>query len=258
MTSAAIELRQITLKRGARVILDALDLALNEGEVLALVGPNGSGKSTALKVMAGRASSPMPARSAISAARPSPARKRARLVSYLPQDFRSHWDMTVHELIALGTMRGRPGFGRQGTIPSNLIDRLDLQDLIDRRLSTLSGGERSRAAIAASMAGGPKVLLADEPTASLDIAHQLRLLRAIREGARDMTALLVLHDLNLAARFADRIAVMQNGRVVLAGPTNAVLESSVLDEVFETPFRRIGEGGLVQLLAGRLQNGRCP
>jgi len=251
MSAPAIELQKVTVRRGNKVILDAADLALHAGELLALVGPNGSGKSTAVKVMAG-ALKPDTGTIRYFGRDRIDRQERARLVSYLPQDFRSHWDMTVRELIALGATRGRPGFCRpggaaRGSAPVDLRENLLLTELFDRRLSTLSGGESSRAAVAAAMAGGPKVLLADEPTASLDIAHQLRLMRAIRQATGTMTALLVLHDLNLAARFADRIALMDKGRVARIAAPGEVLGDALVDEVFETQFDRRSVAGRIEL-----------
>lgn len=248
MTGNALELRQVSVRRGNRVILDTIDLALREGELLALVGPNGSGKSTALKVMAG-ALKPDAGTVRYFSRATIDRQERARLVSYLPQDFRSHWDMTVRDLIALGATRGRAGiWSHGGTLPADLLENLAVGGLLQRRLSTLSGGERSRAAIAAAMAGAPRVLLADEPTASLDIAHQLRALAAIRNLTKSATALVVLHDLNLAARFADRIALMEQGRIVLTGTPAEVLNNPRIDAVFETIFERVEAAGRTQLV----------
>jgi iron complex transport system ATP-binding protein len=122
------------------------------------------------------------------------------------------------------------------------------------RFCTQRGGvpppPQQGAAVAGTMAGGLKAILADEPTASLDIAHQLRLMRAFRASTGTMTALLVLHDLNLAARFADRIALMDKGRIVLDGPPATVLDDPRIDAVFETPFdRTTTPAGRPQLVA---------
>ena len=257
MSAIAIELQKVTVRRGHRALIDALDLSLRQGEVLVLVGPNGSGKSTALKVMAG-ALRPDAGQVRYFGRQRVDRQERARLVSYLPQDFRSHWDMTVRDLIALGATRGRPGIWcHGGALPVDLLEDLAVTDLLGRRLSSLSGGERGRAAIAAAMAGGPKVLLADEPTASLDIAHQLRALASIRQATPSATALVVLHDLNQAIRFADRIAVLDQGRLVLAGPPETIVASTILDDVFQTRFRRVSCEKMASLLVPWNEPGAC-
>jgi iron complex transport system ATP-binding protein len=233
----------LNLRRGKK-ILDGLTLGVEPGEIVALVGPNGAGKSTFLRVIAGalKPDSGTVSYDDIPADRMARL-TRARFVAYLPQDFTSHWDLTVAELLRLGATRG-DGFGwmaalhRTSGLPQALVEDFELAAFLDRRLSTLSGGERARAAIAATVAGQPRLLLADEPVGSLDVAHQLRTMRRFAAMKAQASVLIVMHDINLAGRFADRIAVLHQGRCVLAAPSAEVLASPILDDVFETKFER--------------------
>ncbi len=251
-----VALSQVSLRRGSRGVLDRLDLAAAAGRLTCLVGPNGSGKSTAVKVMAG-VLAPDAGRVLIDgrAADQFPPGERARRVGYLPQDFTSHWDLTVRALLALGLGRGMtvgwlPGRTPDLTVPPALIGDFELEPLLDRRLSTLSGGERARAACAAIVAGRPVSLLADEPTASLDIGHQIAMMRLLRRLAAAHAVLVVVHDINLALRFADEIVVLDAGRVAFAGSPGALLATDILDRVFAVRFTRLAGPDGVVLAAG--------
>jgi iron complex transport system ATP-binding protein len=247
---SALDAAGVRVVRGSRAILDDFDISVPEHKLVALIGPNGAGKSTALRVLAGvlrpdeglvrwlgRASWSRPA--------------LARTVSYLPQQFRSHWDLTVSELLALGAARGR-GFGwlqglRRSAAPDqDVVGALELDGLLQRRFASLSGGEQARAAFAMAMIARPPILLADEPAASLDVAHQLRLMRLMR-SLTDTTVVVVLHDLNLAARFADEIVLVAGGKRRLSGPVNTVLCDPALDDAFETTFTRLTVDGRLHL-----------
>ncbi len=247
-----VALNHVTLRRGTRAVLDGLDLAITAGQLTCLVGPNGSGKSTAVRIMAGVLAADTG--TVTIDGRPAgelAAGDRARRVGYLPQDFTSHWDLTVRALLALGMGRGQavgwlPGRTPDLTPPPALIADFDLEALLDRRLSTLSGGERARAACAAVLAGRPAAFLADEPTASLDIGHQIALMRLLRRLAAEHAALVVVHDLNLALRFADRIVVLDQGRAAFAGPPADLIDTDILDLTFGVRFNRLaGPDGVV-------------
>ena len=242
-------LSDLCLAKAGRPILDGVTLDLHAGELLALIGPNGAGKSSALRCLGG-----------IEGAwtgkielegRPLtdlPADERARRVAYLPQFFAPHWELSVADLLDIGQRRGlvsvgwramrqpAPPAGDAPERPSRLIRDLELTDLLGRRFASLSGGERARALLAQALVTGPSLLLADEPIASLDPAHQLRTMEYLRECRRETASLVVLHDLNLALRFADRIAVMADGRVVACGTNEEIATSGVLAEVFGVCF----------------------
>ncbi|MCK8784180.1 ABC transporter ATP-binding protein [Roseomonas sp. NAR14] len=257
--SALLAAESVTVRRGGRALVEAASLSLRAGEVLALVGPNGAGKSTLLRTLAGLetpASGTVRLEGRPLAGWPVPA--RVRRIGYLPQSFTPHWDLTARALIGLGAGRGAvlPWGGTASgpaDAPDGGIDALaagfDLADRLDRPWSTLSGGERGRALLAAVLATEPPVLLADEPAAALDIAQQLRLMRRLRAraDAGRGAAIVVLHDLNLAARWCDRVAVLRAGRLVLDGESGPVLRDPALDAAFGVRFRRTAEAGRVML-----------
>lgn len=240
--SSEISARDIDVFRGQRQVLFRAGIALHSGELVALVGPNGSGKSTLLRVLAGLL---QPARGEVSLQGRGLAAlsraQRAALVSYLPQETRLYWDFRLEELM---DMTSATTGGLQGWLATTppldpaLRDEFDLTPLQGRVLNQLSGGERARALLAAAIARQPRVLLADEPLASLDIAHQLSLLRLLRQLKMRCACIVVMHDLNLASRFADRMVLLDGGRSVLDAPSQEVMASTQLDEVFGVAFTR--------------------
>lgn len=256
-----IAARSLSLRRGARLVVQEASLALGAGEVLVLVGPNGAGKSSLLKGLAGlmRAHGGSVEWEGGPLARLG-ARARARLIGYLPQQPQSHWPVTVRDLVALGRLPHRMAFG--GFAPGDdaaiarALDEADLGHLAGRRVDGLSAGERARAMIARMLASEPKLLLADEPVAALDPYHQIETMEILRNRARSGAAVLVvLHDLGLAARFADRVGLMREGRLAALGPPGLVLDARAIANAFRVeaamievegtrialPWRRIPE-----------------
>lgn len=224
---------------GRRHVLRGLDLEpVRRGELLAVVGPNAAGKSTLLKALAGIV--------AVRAGRMVldgtdlgrlPGRERARRVGLLPQDGAAGFAaLTVFEGVLLAAKQG--GGRRVGAEDLARVDRAledaGVADLALRWLGELSGGQRQLVALAQALVQEPDVLLLDEPTSALDLRHQLELLGLVRGRCRErgLIALAALHDLNLAARFADRVVVVHDGRAVAQGPAEAVLTSAMLAEVY--------------------------
>ena len=206
-TAPRLRLRGIGYDLGARALLDAVDLDLETGEVVALVGPNGAGKSTLLHVLAGDST---PSRGTIeldgAPLAEMPARRLARRRAVLTQANTVSFPFTVAEVVEMGRA---PWEGRDESsdddalIHAALVDA-EVEALADRRMPELSGGERARASYARMLAQDCGIVLLDEPTASLDIRHQERLLAQLRRHAsRGGSAVIVLHDLNLACRYAD-------------------------------------------------------
>lgn len=234
-TAPALQAQGLRVHHAGKAVLQDFTLDLHAGEMLVLVGPNGSGKSTALRALAGvQAISSGQVHLQQRAFAAWPATERAQYLAYLPQDFRSQWDLQVGELLQLGTRRNAKLLGQ--SVPHALIDSLDIGHLLQRRLSQLSGGERARAGIGWALAADSPLLLADEPTAALDIAHQLKLMSYLRSRLDHCAQLLVLHDLGLALRFADRIAVLAEGRLLGQGSPQTVREAGWLEQAFGLTF----------------------
>ncbi|HEY7808751.1 MAG TPA: ABC transporter ATP-binding protein [Allosphingosinicella sp.] len=222
--SALLEARGIGLKGR----LPALDLTLEAPQLVCLVGPNGSGKTSLLHSLSGIGSPSGVVRidgHALSAA--SPAQRR-RLLSYLPAAREAAWPLTALDLVRLGL----PSSAGKAEAEAAL-EQLDLLTFADRRADRLSTGERSRVLIARALAARPRLLLLDEPIANLDPLWQLKLMDLLAGLARDGQAvLLALHDLDLAARYAERLIVMSGGKVAADGAPGQVMDSDAIRSVF--------------------------
>jgi iron complex transport system ATP-binding protein len=233
-----IEASGITVSLAGRRVLRDVDIALEAGATLGLIGPNGAGKSTLLRVLAGLLE-PEAGRIAVDG-RPLaawPRRTLARAVAFLPQGQECHWPLTVARLVALGRL---PHLGLwQGPREDDrraieaAMDAADVAGLAERRVTALSGGERARALLARALAVGARVLLADEPVAGLDPYHQLQVMEVLRATARAGTAVMaVLHDLTLAARFCDSVAVLHDGALIALGPPAEAMAEATLAAAF--------------------------
>lgn len=235
---------------GTREVLHGCDLAVDAGEVVAVVGPNGAGKSTIVRVLAGLVR-PRDGEVTVGGRRLATLSRAeiAREVAVVPQAFETLFPFTVREIVALGRTARLDAFGRGSADDREAIARaisaLDLESLADRPIDAISGGERQRVVLAMALAQETPVLLLDEPTVHLDPAHQLATMRLVGRLARErgLAVLAVVHDLNLAA-LADRIVVVADGRVVRDGDPLAVLEPALVRSVF-------GEGWTVMRRDGR-------
>lgn len=209
---------------GTRSVLEGVDFEVSTGELVAVLGANGSGKTTLLRLIAGVLA---PQRGDVHLfGRPIGDWTRAeiaRSVAVLPQSMELPAGLRVSEVVALGRIpHGRRWFGADPGDERAVADALrdaDAEDLSDRPVGELSGGERQRVIVALALAQEPRLLLLDEPTVHLDLGHQLALVRLLERlrGTRRMTVIAVLHDLNLAAGFADRAVLVDEGRVLAAG-----------------------------------------
>ncbi|MGJ3231262.1 MAG: ABC transporter ATP-binding protein [Oceanicaulis sp.] len=246
----AAVLTSASVRAGDALILDRVDLAVRPGEFVALVGPNGAGKSTALKAMLGLA--PLSAGRAElggAALETLPPRRRGRLAAYLPQDRVLVWRLAVEDVVALGLFawNGRSyrrlDASGQARVRS-VLGRLDIADLFGRDLMTLSGGERARVHFARALISPAPALIVDEPANALDLKHQHQAMQVLREEADDGRAVLAaLHDLDAARRWADRIVVLDRGRVVADDTPEAALSQDRLAAVFGV--RRGADGAYV-------------
>jgi iron complex transport system ATP-binding protein len=229
-----LALEDVELALGPRR-LGPLSLHVAPGEVVALLGRNGAGKTSLLRVAAGVAA-PRAGRVTVQHATPD-RRARARLVAYLPQAETSvETDLCVRELIALGRLPHLGELAPLGPPDLRAIERaaeeLAVTALLDRPLASLSAGERQRAHVARCFAQEARLLVLDEPTAALDPVHAADLLARVRVHSRagEHGALVVVHDVLLAARYADRVALLAEGALLACGPPLEVLSPAVLEQ----------------------------
>lgn len=238
----ALSARNLTCAVGRRTILAGVDLDVRPGEVLGLIGANGTGKSTLLRALAGVR--PPATGEVLLAGRPLDAwssRERARRVAFVAQEEAAPSDLLVSELVALGRVPHARAWGGVSQADRDAVARaLDLVDLgyaAQQTLDRLSGGERRRAVVARGLAQEASLLLLDEPTNHLDIRHQLALMRLVRRLGR--TVVLAIHDLDLAATFCDRIAVLHDGGLVACGTPGDVLTPELLHDAFGVLATRV-------------------
>jgi iron complex transport system ATP-binding protein len=224
---------------GGRIVLDAVDLSVAAGELVAVVGPNGAGKSSAIRALAGLL--PLAAGHARLAGEDvgalSPP-ERAKRAAYLPQERRIAWNLPAIEIAALGAPFLSGGEAR--TAAQAALDEVEAGHLADRGVAEMSGGERARVLLARALATPAKALLVDEPIAGLDPDAQLLVLERLKARARAGQAVLVsLHDLTLAARYADRVAVLNEGWAVADGAPLDALTPEIMARVFGLSARWI-------------------
>ena len=236
--SAFLSAQGIRVVLAGRVVLDDLSLVLPSGYLVALVGPNGAGKTTLLRALAGL----LPSTGAIDvggdALSSLSLRERARRFGYLPQGHIMHWPLPARDIVALGRYpHGATDPARLTPKDAEAVSRAmratDVLEFSERRVTELSGGERSRVALARGFAVEAPVILADEPTSSLDPRHQVDVMKSLRMAADKGTLVIVVtHDLGLAARFADQVLVLSDGRLVSHGPPVDALSEQVMADVF--------------------------
>ncbi len=238
MSGALLQLRRIGVRIDARPVLHDISLDFFPGTLTALVGPNGAGKSTLLAVAAGDRAPD--AGEALLAGKPLHAwktRALARERAVLPQDHAVRFAFGVREVVARGRLPHSPDPERDARIVADALIAADIPHLAERDVQTLSGGEAARTAFARVLAQGTPLLFLDEPTAALDIAHQEHLLREVRRLVREENtcAIVVLHDLNLAAAYADRIVMLREGRLAADGSPRQVLTAGTIAQVYGQP-----------------------
>jgi iron complex transport system ATP-binding protein len=246
---------------GRRRILHDLTFEARGGEVVGLIGPNGAGKTTLLRAI----SQLIPARAGRIAWDDKPLgalsdKARAQTLAYLPQGHVIHWSMPVRRVVELGRLPRLGPLSRPGPDDAAAVDRAmaatDVTGFADRLTQTLSGGEQARVLLARALAVEAPILLADEPTASLDPAHALEimeLLRLMADGGRLVIA--VMHELSLVARFCDRLILIDKGRLVAEGAPAAVLTSERLRETYGLDLTAVSDDPTLSL-AARLATAR--
>jgi iron complex transport system ATP-binding protein len=231
--SALLELEGVHAKVSGKPVLQGVDFAVNSGELVALCGPNGAGKSTAIRAGLGIVGL---AQGRVSLGdvdvRQLSERQRGERAAYLPQERMISWNLPALEVVALGLpfLKAKEGMARA----LKVMAEVGVGHLAERGVAEMSGGERAKVLLARAMVGGAPLLLADEPVAGLDPDAQLLVLERLKARAIDGSGVLVsLHDLSLAAQFADRVLVLDQGRVVADGPPIMALSPDILGSVFQ-------------------------
>lgn len=254
---SAIELANVTVLLGGRPVVDRIDATVDEGEWIALIGPNGAGKTTLLRAIArlvpfagsialeGRATADMH------------RAELSRLLALVPQEPSTPPWMTVGEYVLLGRTPHLGLLAKEGRrdreAAGQALARLDLLDYRERRLGTLSGGEKQRVVVARAIAQEARIVLLDEPTASLDIGHQqqaFELLDVLR-GESGLTLVAAMHDLTLAAQYADRMLLLDAGRVAAEGAPPEVLTEPLIARHYDARIQVVSVDGRIAVVPSR-------
>ena len=253
----AIELTDVTVVLGGQPVVDGIEAAVALGEWVALIGPNGAGKTTLLRAIARLV--PFAGSIALEG-RDTEELHRAelsRLLAVVPQEPSTPPWMTVAEYVLLGRTPHLGTLAKEGKrdrdAAARALERLDLLEYRERRLGTLSGGEKQRVVVARALAQEARIVLLDEPTASLDIGHQqqaLELLDALR-GESELTLVAAMHDLTLAAQYADRMVLLDRGHVVADGVPRDVLTEATIARHYGASIDVVPVGGRVAVIPRR-------
>tara|TARA_R110000764_G_scaffold91272_3_gene174314 strand:+ start:137 stop:907 length:771 start_codon:yes stop_codon:yes gene_type:complete len=237
------QLQSVTFAVPERTLLQPLDLSLAAGQMIGLIGHNGSGKSTLIKLLARQQAAS--AGSILLDERPLDAwgeREFARQVAYLPQQLPAAESLTVRELVGFGRYPWHGLLGRFSVDDRQEVERaMELTDVTrfaDSLVDTLSGGERQRVWLAMLLAQHTRYLLLDEPTSALDIAHQVEVLALVHRLSRelDLGVIVVLHDINMAARYCDHLAALHSGRLLMQGSPAELMNDQALEAIYGLPM----------------------
>lgn len=254
--STPLEARRVSCAYGGTPVFSNVDFTLSESELVMLIGPNGAGKSSLLHVLLGIL--PPTEGAVFVSGTPIVELERpaiARRIAFVPQEVRSDFSFTVRELVAMGRTPHLGRFRPEGPADVDAVERAlaatETQPLSDRFASDLSGGERQRVHLARALAQETQVLLLDEPTANLDMEHQLQILGLVKRLTRSgKAAVVALHDLSLAARFADRVVLLARGGIAANGSPEAVITEEMLRLHFRIRARveRNAEDGVLTVV----------
>ena len=243
--------RSLECRRGDRAVLQDVSLGFEAGTVTAIVGPNGSGKTTLLRLLAGL--DPPAGGTVMLDGAPLAnlgAGRRAQRIAFLPQSVQAYWPLIGRDLVTLGRLPhgadlARPLTTTDAAAVESALQRVDGLMLATRPIDRLSQGERARLMLARALATEASVLLADEPVASLDPAYALDTMAVLRaEASRGVAVVVSLHDLGLAARFADRVVLLADGCVAADGPVGEALRPAIIEAAYGVGFRLLTIDGV--------------
>jgi iron complex transport system ATP-binding protein len=241
--TSAVEIANVSFEVGAQRLVDSVELRIEAGQMIGILGANGAGKSTLLKLISGELEPTSGAilLDGVPVSKTDPA-FLARRRAVVPQSSQLTFPFTAIEVVTLGASVPGFGLGKSHPAAEQALTRVGLLDFAHRRYTDLSGGERQRVHVARAMCqletarrrtGETPVLLVDEPTSNLDIGHQRLVLSAVREIAADGAAVIaVLHDINLAAGYCDRLALMRTGKIVAHGKPSEIVRDDLLSDAY--------------------------
>lgn len=242
-----IETNNISLTINNNIILKDISISFGAGEIVGLIGPNGAGKTSLLKILANIQTEYQGSYQYNNQPIHNYSLKElAKSFGYLAQDATAHWPLKVQKLIELGRL---PFQGMVSNLSLEDIEAVkyaakqtEVEHLLDRIVTSLSGGERTRVFLARLFAAKPKVIFVDEPIAALDPYHQLHIMEILQDHARNGgTVVIVLHDLNLATRFCDRLVLMNYGEIVASGSITELLKNKLLEKVYNIKLKMFCE-----------------
>ncbi|WP_037080228.1 ABC transporter ATP-binding protein [Pseudonocardia spinosispora] len=265
---ARLQASDLQLGYADNLVVDGLDIEVLDGTVTAVIGPNGCGKSTLLRAL-GRLLAPRRGQVLLDGKRIDryPTREVAKILGVLPQTPVAPEGLTVADLVSRGRHPHQAWYRQWSTDDESAVAEAlrwtDMDAFADRTVDTLSGGQRQRVWISMALAQGTDLLLLDEPTTFLDLAHQVDVLDLVERLHQEMdrTVVMVLHDLNLAARYAGRLVAMKDGKIVVAGTPAEVLTEDMLREVFDLDAQIVTDpvaGTPLVVPIGRRHRARVP
>lgn len=252
-----LELKNISVKKGAAFIVSDVSLSLTAGEILSVIGPNGAGKSTLISAILGDVG--LEAGQINFACAPihaQPLQARARHIACLPQTSVLSFPFTVEEVVMLGRVPHSSGAKADRIIVEQAMALMDIGYLYGRPYTALSGGEKQRTQLARVMAqiwrkpdAEPRLLILDEPTSSLDLGHKQQLMAAVKYFAEQGVAVLMIeHDLNMVANYAHQLLALQCGHVVAYGEVSTQLSSALIKTLFGANTQVINHGGMLNIV----------
>ncbi len=235
------QINNLSMAYGTRRVLDKLVFSVQKGELLAVIGANGSGKTTLLRLLAGL-EKPVGGEILFAGRKNMSVQEKAKFLAYLPQNYPADLPFSVEELVLLGRSPWQNYLGRASVQDLEFcrrsIEQVDMLELKDRPMHSLSGGEVQRAMLGRIFCQNAELFLLDEPSSALDYGQSMRILETLREHCKTKgkSAVVVLHDLNLAAMFADRLLALKSGKMLALGSAEQVCTPEILEMLYGCPF----------------------